>query len=69
MLDLLKKIFNENDFQYDEKNTDDVLFFYKNEKEYYLTSKYTENEFNNFFESKKTRKVIKLFNDLKKRVR
>lgn len=66
MLDLLKKIFNENDFQYDEKNTDDVLFFYKNEKEYYLTSKYTENEFNNFFESKKTRKVIKLFNDLKR---
>lgn len=65
MLDLLKKIYEQYEFEVN-RNVYNILFSAKENREYYLTVQYTENEFERFYDSEKSVNLINFFNKLKK---
>lgn len=63
MIEILRKIYEENDFQV-KKLTDEILFSEKLEQEYYITARYNEEELDKFFELDKTNEIIMKFEEL-----
>ncbi|NFI07552.1 hypothetical protein FDF97_03345 [Clostridium botulinum] len=65
MLDLFKKIYEQDELKV-KINKDNILFSEKENKEYYITVQYTENEFERFYDSEKSKNLISFFDELKK---
>lgn len=68
MLKLLKKIYEQDEFEIkeNEENKENILFSEKEDQEYYITVQYTENEFERFYDSKKSNNLISFFEESKK---
>lgn len=63
MIEILRKIYEENDFQM-KSLTDEILFSEKLKQEYYITARYKEEELDKFFVLDKTNVIIKKFEEL-----
>jgi len=65
MKEIIKKIFNK-EYKKNEKTNEDIVFYEKENKEYFLVAEYLKEEIEKFFESEKTNNLIKFFDERKK---